>query len=156
MHNPDWSRTHWFYRDSPPPNDDAIFENLTRVIFQGGLSWDLIAKRWPNFQEAFANFSIEEVAEFTEDDLVRLKEDEGIIRNSQKIGATMFNAKEFMKIKEEHGSFSKYLESLDKSNNYAQAIKILSKRFKRLGPKSCFIFLYSIGEDIKWDKTLVG
>ncbi|MGC9781540.1 MAG: DNA-3-methyladenine glycosylase I [Candidatus Heimdallarchaeota archaeon] len=141
--------TSWFYRDSPPPNDEAIFENLTRVIFQGGLSWELIQKKWPNFQKAFNNFSITEVAKFIEDDFIRLVEDAGIIRNSKKIEATIFNAQEFVKIQEEYGSFSKYLPTLDKANNYEQARKELSKRFKRLGPKSCYIFLYSIGENIK-------
>jgi DNA-3-methyladenine glycosylase I len=145
------TRTYWFKRDGKPLSDDAIFENLTRVIFQGGLTWDLIHKRWPNFQNAFANFSIEAVAKFTDDDLSRLLEDAGIIRNSQKIEATLYNAKEFIVIKEEHGSFSKYLSSLDKSENYSKVIKELSKRFKRLGKKSSYIFLYSIGEDIVWD-----
>ena len=84
------------------------------MIFQGGLTWDLIHKRWPNFQEAFANFSIEEVANFDDEDLSRLLEDEGIIRNSQKIEATLYNAKEFQTIIEEFGSFDKYLDSLDK------------------------------------------
>ena len=145
------TRTYWFLRGKKSLSDDAIFENLTRVIFQGGLSWDIIHKRWPNFQEAFANFSVEEVASFTDDDLSRLVEDERIIRNSQKIEATLYNAQEFMKIKEEYGTFQKYLSSLDKSENYAKVIKELSKRFKRLGKKSSYIFLYSIGEDIEWD-----
>ncbi|NHJ48427.1 MAG: hypothetical protein FK733_11645, partial [Asgard group archaeon] len=138
------SRTYWFIRDKKPVKDDAIFENMTRVIFQGGLTWDLIHKRWPNFQKAFANFSIEAVAKFTDDDLSRLIEDAGIIRNSQKIEATIYNAKELMKIIEEFGSVSKYLDSLDKSENYSKVIKELSKRFKRLGKKSSYIFLYSI------------
>ena len=145
------TRTYWFLRGKKNLSDDAIFENLTRVIFQGGLSWDIIHKRWPDFQNAFANFSVEDVANFSEDDLSRLLEDERIIRNSQKIEATLFNAQEFMKIKDEFGSFSKYLAALDKSNNYALVIKELSKRFKRLGKKSSYIFLYSIGEDIEWD-----
>ena len=145
------TRTYWFVRDKKPVPDDRIFENLTRVIFQGGLTWDLIHKRWPNFQEAFANFSIEEVANFDDEDLSRLLEDEGIIRNSQKIEATLYNAKEFQAIIEEFGSFSKYLDSLDKSENYSKVIKAIIKRFKRLGKKSSYIFLYSIGEDIEWD-----
>ena len=145
------TRTYWFVRDKKPVPDDRIFENLTRVIFQGGLTWDLIHKRWPNFQEAFANFSVEDVANYTDEDLSRLIEDERIIRNSQKIEATLYNAQEFMKIKDEFGSFQKYLASLDKSQNYALVIKEISKRFKRLGKKSSYIFLYSIGEDIEWD-----
>ena len=151
-HNP---RTSWFYREKKPPNDDAFFENLTRVIFQGGLNWKIIDNKWPNFQKAFSEFSINDVANFTEDDVVRLMEDASIVRNAQKIESTIYNTKEFLKIKEEFGSFLNYLETLDKSNNYESAVTILSKRFKRLGPKSCHIFLYSIGEDIKHDKEVL-
>ncbi len=147
--------TNWFLRDKKPTNDDAIFENLTRVIFQGGLNWKIIDNKWPNFQKAFVDFSIDDVANFTEDDVVRLMEDASIVRNSQKIESTIYNAKEFLKIKEEFGSFLDYLKTFDKSNNYESAVKILSKRFKRLGPKSCHIFLYSIGEDIKHDKEVL-
>ncbi|NHJ06098.1 MAG: DNA-3-methyladenine glycosylase I [Candidatus Heimdallarchaeota archaeon] len=145
------ARTYWFIRNIKPVPDDKIFENLTRVIFQGGLTWELMQKRWPNFQKAFSDFSIDEVANFTDDDLSRLLEDEGIIRNSQKIEATLYNAQEFKAIIDEFGSFSNFLESLDKSENYSKVIKELIKRFKRLGKKSSYIFLYSIGENIKWD-----
>jgi DNA-3-methyladenine glycosylase I len=150
-HNP-W--THWFFRDKKSPNDNAIFENLTRVIFQGGLNWQIIDNKWPSFQKAFVDFSIPDVADFSEEDVARLLEDASIVRNAQKIESTIYNAKEFLIIKEKFGSFLKYLETLDKSNNYESAVKILSKRFKRLGPKSCHIFLYSIGEDIKHDKEV--
>ncbi|MHA1212631.1 MAG: DNA-3-methyladenine glycosylase I [Candidatus Heimdallarchaeota archaeon] len=145
------ARTSWFKRDKKPLSDDEIFENLTRVIFQGGLNWDMIQRKWPSFEEAFAEFVVEDVAKFTDDDLARLLEDASIIRNSQKIEGTIHNAKEFEEIKSEHGSFSAYLDSLDKSENYSKVIKELSKRFKRLGKKSSYIFLYSIGEDIIWD-----
>ena len=143
------SRTGWMYRDKNPPNDDAVFELMTRVVFQGGLSWDLIERKWPDFQRAFTDFSIDEVANFDDDKLADLIEDASIIRNSQKIESTIYNAKEFITIREEHGSFLNYLNSLDKSNNYAAIVKEFSKRFKRFGPKSSYIFLYSIGEDIK-------
>ena len=139
----------WMFRDRKPPSDDAVFEVLTRVVFQGGLSWHLMDQKWPDFQRAFADFSVDEVANFDDDKLAELIEDASIIRNSQKIEATIYNALEFVAIREEHGSFLKYLNSLDKSNNYAIIVKEFSKRFKRLGPKSCFIFLYSIGENIK-------
>ncbi|MHA1125148.1 MAG: DNA-3-methyladenine glycosylase I [Candidatus Heimdallarchaeota archaeon] len=139
----------WMFRDKKPPNDVAVFEVLTRVVFQGGLSWQLMDRKWPDFQRAFADFSIDEVANFDDDKLAELIEDASIIRNSQKIEATIYNAQEFVAIRKEFGSFLKYLNSLDKSNNYAAIIKEFSKRFKRFGPKSSYIFLYSIGEDIK-------
>jgi len=109
----------------------------------------MIDKKWPNFQKAFANFSVDKVAQFGDADMKRLLNDEGIVRNRVKITAAIENAKEFKKIKKEYGSFLAYLDSLDKSKNYALVIKELGKRFQRLGPSSARIFLYSVGEDVR-------
>jgi len=144
-----WSPPKWMYRDRRPPNDDAYFENMTRVIFLAGLSWKMIDKKWPNFKKAFKNFSINDVAKFDEKDIERLIGDAGIVRNRAKITATINNAKQFQNTRKEYGSFQRYLESLDKSNNYASVIKELGKRFNRIGPSSARIFLYTVGEDIR-------
>jgi len=137
------------YRGKRPPNDDAYFENMTRVIFQAGLSWKMIDKKWPNFRKAFKDFSIEKVAKFGDDDVKRLIEDSGIVRNRTKILATINNAKQFQSIKKAFGSFQSYLGSLDKSKDYALVIKKLGKRFSRLGPSSARTFLYTVGEDVR-------
>jgi 3-methyladenine DNA glycosylase Tag len=137
------------YRDSRPRSDDAYFENMTRVIFLAGLSWKMIDEKWPNFRRAFNNFSIAEVAKFSEEDMKRLASDTGIVRNRAKIIATINNAKQLQNIKKEHGSFQSYLDRLDKSNNYALVIKELGKKFSRLGLSSARIFLYSVGEKIE-------
>ncbi|MEM1540118.1 MAG: DNA-3-methyladenine glycosylase I [Candidatus Bathyarchaeia archaeon] len=137
------------YRDRKPPNDDAYFENMTRVIFLAGLGWRMIDEKWPNFEKAFKNFSVDEVAKFGDDDVKRLISDAGIVRNRAKIMAIISNAKQFQNIRKEYGSFKSYLDGLDKSNNYASAIKELSKKFKRLGPSSARIFLFSVGENIR-------
>ncbi len=131
------------------PDDKGFFENMERIIFQGGLNWKLIEKKWPNFQKAFRNFSIDEVVQFDDSDVERLMQDVGIVRNRAKIIAIIENAKEFQKIKQKRGSFQSYLDSLDKSNNYANVIKRLTKKFSRLGPSTAKIFLYSVGENIK-------
>ena len=144
-----WSPPKWMYRDTKPPNDDAYFENMTRVIFLAGLGWRMIDEKWSNFKKAFKNFSIDEVAKFGDDDVKRLMGDAGIVRNRAKIIATINNAKQFQNIRKEYGSFESYLDRLDKSNNYALAIKALGKKFKRLGPSSARIFLFSVGENIK-------
>jgi len=144
----EWRPPAWMYRDTRPPNDDAYFENMTRVIFIAGLSWKMIDKKWSNFRKAFQNFSIDKVAQFSDDDVKRLMSDPGIVRNRAKIMATIENAKQFRDIQKEFGSFQKFLDSLDKSNNYALVIKELGKRFNRLGPSSARIFLYSVGEKI--------
>jgi len=126
---------------------------MTRVIFQAGLTWKMIDTKWPNFREAFANFSIDRVAQFDNKVIERLLKDKGIVRNKAKIQATIENAKQFSEIKAEHGSFKAYLENLDKSKNYASAMKELSKKFHRLGPSSASMFLYSVGENIQYEET---
>jgi len=149
MEDSSWQPPSWMYRERRPPNDDAYFENMTRIIFQAGLSWKMISKKWPNFRKAFENFSIDKVAKFDDSDFARLMVDKSIVRNRRKIEATINNAKESQRIKRQFGSFRPYLDSLDKSQNYALAIKELSKQFRRLGPSSARIFLYSIGEDVR-------
>lgn len=144
-----WGPPRWMYRDRRPLNDDAYFENMTRVIFLAGLGWKMIDKKWSNFRKAFKNFSIDDVAKFDENDVERLMSDAGIVRNRAKIIATINNANQFQSIRKEYGSFQSYLNSLDKSNNYALVIKELGKKFNRLGPSSARIFLYSVGENVR-------
>ena len=144
-----WSPPEWMYRDRQPPNEDAYFENMTRVIFLAGLSWRMIDKKWHSFRRAFKGFSIGAVAEFGEKDVQQLMNDTSIVRNRAKIVAAVNNAKEFQTIKKEYGSFQRYLDSLDKSDNYSRVIKELGKKFNRIGPSSARIFLYTVGEDIQ-------
>lgn len=149
MQEEEWSPPNWFYTGTRPSGDDGYFENLCRVIFQAGLNWRVVDKKWPATQKAFDKFSTEKVSHFTDSDVARLMKDEGIIRNKGKISAIIQNAKEFEKIKKEHGSFQAYLDSLDKSHNYTTVVKEISTRFKWLGPSSATIFLYTVGEKIK-------
>jgi DNA-3-methyladenine glycosylase I len=144
-----WAPPEWIYRGRYPPNDDAYFENMTRVIFLAGLSWKMIDKKWPNFRKAFKNFSIERVARFSQKDVQELGSDAGIVRNRAKITAAIDNARQFQSVRKEHRSFKQYLDSLDKSENYASVIKELGRKFSRVGPSSARIFLYSVGEDIR-------
>ncbi|MDH5788924.1 MAG: DNA-3-methyladenine glycosylase I [Candidatus Bathyarchaeota archaeon] len=144
-----WSPPKWMYRDRRPPNDEAYFENMTRVIFLAGLGWKMIDRKWPSFKKAFKDFSIDAVAKFNENDVKRLMGDAGIVRNRAKIIATINNAKQFQSTRKTHGSFRSFLESLDKSNNYALVIKELGKKFSRLGTSSARIFLYSVGEKVR-------
>jgi len=137
------------YRETRPSDDDAYFENMTRVVFLAGLSWKMIDEKWPNFKRAFKNFSIDEVAKFGEADIKQLMNDASIVRNRAKIAATIDNAKQFQNIRREKGSFQRYLDSLDKSNNYALVIKEIGKKFNRLGSSSARIFLYTVGEKIE-------
>ena len=144
----DWQPPDWWYRKKCPPNDDAYFENMSRVIFQAGLNWNVIDKKWSTTKKAFASFSVEKVSRFTKADVERLLKDEGIVRHRGKIEAIIQNAILFGDIKKECGSFKKYIDNLDKSKNYSAVVEELSGKFKRLGPSSASLFLYTVGEDI--------
>jgi 3-methyladenine DNA glycosylase Tag len=76
------------------------------------------------------------------------------VRNRAKILATIHNAQEFKRMASEHGSFKKWLESLDKSNNYAGVINQLVSRFKHVEKMTAFTFLFSVGEDIQYDEKV--
>ena len=123
----------WVYKDRKPENDREYFENLTRIIFQAGMSWRIIANKWPNFPPAFSDFDLDKVAAYDAENIKRLIGDASIIRNKQKILATLHNAREFQRIQREHGSFKAWLETLDKSNNYDYVVKTLRSRMKAYG-----------------------
>ncbi|MGE5555589.1 MAG: DNA-3-methyladenine glycosylase I [Methanocella sp.] len=139
---------YWWYRESRPKSDNAYFENLCRVIFQTGLNWAIVEKKWPTIKAAFCNFDVERVAAFTQTDIERLLSDKGIIRNIYKIHAIIENAKQFRQIRQQYGSFRAYIDSFDKSDNYAQVVKALSDRFERIASTTAALFLYSVGENI--------
>jgi DNA-3-methyladenine glycosylase I len=152
MEEQHWQMPEWWYREKRPSTDSEYFENMCRVIFQAGLNWQVIDKKWPTTKKAFANFKTSKVADFTATDVECLVKDEGIIRNRGKIKAIIQNAQNFVAIEKKYGSFQKYIDSLDKSNNYAEAIKDLVNKFKWLGPPSASLYLYTVGEKISvWD-----
>jgi DNA-3-methyladenine glycosylase I len=149
MEEQSWQPPEWWYSSKRPTNDDAYFENMCRIIFQAGLNWSVIDKKWPTTKKAFADFSIDKVSHFTDTNLEKLLQDEGIVRNRGKIQAIILNARQFKEIQKECGSFQKYLDSLDKSDNYSKVIKGLSGKFKWLGPPSASLFLHTVGEKLK-------
>jgi len=140
--------TSWMYRGKRPPSDSAYFENMSRCVFQSGLNWVTIADRWPAFRKAFDGFDITRVASYGSGDISRLMGDASIIRNRNKILATIHNAREFERIVKEIGGVSAWLDGLDKSNNYQGVIKRISSRFKHVGATSIPLWLHSVGEDI--------
>ena len=147
MSNED-AKTKWHYRDIDPPNDNAYFENLSRIVLKGSLNWQFIEDRWMAFRKAFANFDIDVVADFDEEDIEMLMMNKEIIRSKARIEATLYNAIIFQKIIAEYDSFRNYLDNLDTSENYRIAKEQLSNKFERINEKTAAFFLYSIGEDI--------
>ncbi|MGA3059427.1 MAG: DNA-3-methyladenine glycosylase I [Candidatus Bathyarchaeia archaeon] len=152
MQEQHWQAPQWWYHDKRPTSDDAYFENMCRVIFQAGLNWQVIDNKWPSIKNAFLNFKVGKIACFTGADVERLMKDTGIIRNKGKIQAIIQNAQNFKVIKKMYGGFQKYLDSLDKSDNYSNVVKDLVSKFRWLGPPSASLFLYTVGEKISvWD-----
>jgi DNA-3-methyladenine glycosylase I len=93
----------------PVLKDKTHFEYLVLDAFQAGLSWKTILHRRKGFKKAFAGFNYKKVAAFTKRDVARLMKDEGIIRNRLKIEAAVSNAKAFMAVQKEFGTFNRYI-----------------------------------------------
>ncbi|MDX1607838.1 MAG: DNA-3-methyladenine glycosylase I [Candidatus Spechtbacterales bacterium] len=147
----------------PLYRDRKIFEFLVLESFQAGLSWEIILRKRGNFNKAFEGFDYKKVAKFTKRDLSRLLKDEGIIRNRAKIEAAINNAKRFIEVRDEFGTFSKYawqfvggspiMHKLKTMNDYPQYIdeaqgwaKDLKKRgFKFLGPTTIYAHMQATG-----------
>jgi DNA-3-methyladenine glycosylase I len=95
----------------PVKDDRRIFEFLVLEAFQAGLSWQIILRKRENFRKAFANFDPARVATFGARDKARLMNDVGIVRNRAKIDAAIENARLFLAVKKEFGTFSTYMWS---------------------------------------------
>jgi DNA-3-methyladenine glycosylase I len=93
----------------PVHDDQTLFEFLILESFQAGLSWEIVLKKRQNFREAFAEFSVEKVSKFGENEIQSLLTNKGIIRNKLKIHSAVNNAARFIEIQEEFGSFDNYI-----------------------------------------------
>ncbi len=135
------------WKVEPPKNDDDYFERMSNALFQAGLNWKMIQNKWPNFNKAFANFSIEMVSKFGEREVKELMKDTGIVRNEKKIRSVIANAQGTLDLRREFGSFSKYMESFGKDHD--RLIEDLRVRFRHLGESSARTFLYMSGVKLK-------
>ena len=106
----------------PVTNDQKLFEFLILEGAQAGLSWLTILKRREGYRKAFADFQAEKVARFTEKKIESLLQFEGIIRNRLKVASAVTNARAFLKVQEEFGSYSAYqwrfVEGKQKQNQW--------------------------------------
>lgn len=100
-HDEEWGR--------PVADDRALFEKLCLDAFQAGLSWSIVLHKREALRAAFAGFRPELVADFGPQDVARLLTDPGIIRNRAKIAATVGNARRYLELRAEMGSFAGYL-----------------------------------------------
>ncbi len=93
----------------PKYDDRELFELLILESFQAGLAWITVLKKREAFRKAFDNFDVKKVASYDEHKVEELLQNEGIIRSRGKINAAINNAKIFMEIQKEYGSFSNYI-----------------------------------------------
>lgn len=93
----------------PVRDERMLFEFLILETFQAGLSWITILKKRKNFREAFDNFEYEKVAKYDDSKVEALMNNAGIVRNRFKINAAVSNAKAFMEVQKEFGTFEKYI-----------------------------------------------
>lgn len=93
----------------PTTDDRKLFEFLVLESAQAGLNWLTILRKREGYRKAFANFDAEKVARFTPKKVERLLADPGIVRNRLKIESAIGNARLFLKLQSEHGSFARYL-----------------------------------------------
>jgi len=93
----------------PVYDDQLLFEFLVLESFQAGLSWLTILRKRENFRKALDGFDYHKIARYSDTKLNQLMNDSGIIRNRLKIEATVTNARAFIQVQQEFGSFSKYI-----------------------------------------------
>jgi len=147
----------------PLHDDNMWFEMLTLEGAQAGLSWETILKKRQEYKKAFKNFDPNKVAVMTEKDFNSLMQNPGIIRNRLKISSTINNAKAFIKIQKEFGSFDNYIwrfvdgktiknnwrsmpEVPTKTKESDAMSKDLKKRgFKFVGTTICYALMQATG-----------
>ncbi len=147
----------------PTMNDRKLFEFLVLESAQAGLSWKTVLYKRENYRKAFAGFDPVKVAKFTDEDVHTLLQNPGIIRNRAKIEAAINNAKRFLEVQQEFGSFASYSwqfvggkqikHNFKNLSDYPQMIpqaehfaKDLKKRgFKFLGPITVYAHMQAVG-----------
>jgi len=147
----------------PIHDDRKLFEFLILEGMQAGLSWSTILKKRDNFRAAFDNFDPEKIASYDQKKVGQLLQNAGIIRNRLKIEASIQNAKTFLEVQKEHGSFDAFLwqfvggtpiknackklgdipATTQESDTMSKALK--SRGFKFVGSTICYAFMQAVG-----------
>jgi DNA-3-methyladenine glycosylase I len=154
-HDKEWGRAQH--------DDQKLFEFLILEGAQAGLSWVTILKRRDGYRKAFSNFDVLKVSKFTQKRVEKLLQDESIIRNKLKVNSAINNAKAFLKVQVEFGSFDKYLwgfvnhkpiknkfkklSDIPASTEISEKLsKDLKKRgFNFVGPTICYALMQATG-----------
>ena len=147
----------------PNHDDHKWFEYITLDAFQAGLSWVIVLNKRENFRAAFDNFDPNIIVEYNQTKVDELIQDAGIIRNRLKINAAILNAKAFLEIKKEFGTFDNYIWRFVKRKPIINHWKMISelpastpesdklstdlkkRGFKFVGTTICYAFMQSAG-----------
>jgi DNA-3-methyladenine glycosylase I len=147
----------------PLRNDRRLFEMLILEGAQAGLSWETILRKRPAYRRAFHRFDPERVAGYGAADVRRLLADAGIVRNRLKINAAIANAKAYLAVRKEFGSFATYIWGFvggqPKRNTWrrlrdapastpesiAMSKDLLARGFRFVGPTICYAFMQATG-----------
>jgi DNA-3-methyladenine glycosylase I len=148
----------------PEHDDQKLFEFLILEGAQAGLSWDTILKRRENYRKAFDDFDYNVVASYGEEKIEELLQDSGIIRNKLKVRSAVSNAKAFIDIRDDFGSFDNYLrgflvdgktiqnswKSMDELPVKTELSEKISKDMKKrgfnfVGPTIIYAFMQAVG-----------
>jgi DNA-3-methyladenine glycosylase I len=147
----------------PVHNDRRLFEFLVLEGAQAGLSWDTILKKRDRYREVFDNFQAERVARYDSRKIQRLLQDPGIVRNRLKIAAAIRNAKAFLAVQEEFGSFDafvwRFVGSRPIQNAWrrmsevpartresdALSLELKKRGFNFVGSTICYAFMQAVG-----------
>ena len=154
-HDKDWG--------VPVHDDRVLFEFLILEGAQAGLSWNTILKKRENYRKALDGFRPEKIARYNKRDVQRLLRNDGIVRNRLKIAATIENAKRFLEVRKEFGTFDAYLwtfvngEPIQNrwrtladvpartAESDAMSRDLLRRGFKFVGSTICYAFMQAIG-----------
>jgi DNA-3-methyladenine glycosylase I len=129
----------------PVRNDRKLFECLTLEGAQAGLSWDTILAKRENYRRAFEGFDFERVAAYGARERRRLLADAGIVRHAGKIDAAISNAACVLEVREEFGSFSRYLWRLSADGAEAMSKDLVRRGFRFVGPTTVYAFMQAVG-----------
>jgi DNA-3-methyladenine glycosylase I len=158
---------YWRYHDEewgvPVHDDRMLFEMLILEGAQAGLSWETILKKRENYRRAFDGFDAEKIARYRQARIEKLMRDEGIVRNRLKIAAAVANAKAFLAVRKEFGSFDQYIwgfaggapirnrrESMrdvpaKTAESDAMSKDLLRRGFKFVGSTICYAYMQAVG-----------
>lgn len=147
----------------PLHNDVKLFEFLILEGAQAGLNWLIILKKRESYRRAFDSFDPVKVARYSRTDIRRLLSDPGIIRNRLKIEAAIVNARKFLEVQEDFGSFDKYIWQFTNGKPIEHHFRLLSqvpgksresdamsedlrkRGFKFVGSTICYAFIQAVG-----------